>query len=105
MSFTDGEIFVSYDHMENAADDMIHQTKAIHQTLVDLNMELGSLMEKWNGQDKDMYQSKQTDWNNAVDAMNKLLVKNANLLTEVSGNYQYTERSLNQMWSDVKVIG
>ncbi|MFE4453473.1 WXG100 family type VII secretion target [Streptomyces sp. NPDC056796] len=105
MSFTDGEIYVSYDHMQNAADDMIHQTKAIHQTLVDLDAELQALKNSWNGEDKNMYTSKQEEWNGAVGAMNDLLVKNAHLLTEVSGNYQYTERSLNQMWSDVKVIG
>ncbi|MFJ3672574.1 WXG100 family type VII secretion target [Streptomyces sp. NPDC090106] len=105
MSFTDGEIYVSYDHMQNAADDMVSQTKAIHQTLVDLDAELQALRDTWSGIDKDAYSDKQSQWNSAVEAMNNLLVKNAKLLTEVSGNYQYTERKLNEVWSGVKVIG
>ncbi|WP_399895606.1 WXG100 family type VII secretion target [Streptomyces sp. BBFR51] len=105
MSFTDGEIYVSYDHMQNAADDMVHQTKAIKQTIVDLDAELQALKATWSGADKDMYEHKQQEWVRAVDAMTALLHDHAGLLTQVSENYKYTERSLDQMWSEVKVVG
>ncbi len=32
-NLSDGVIYVSYNHMSNAADDMVAQTKAIAQTL------------------------------------------------------------------------
>lgn len=104
MSFTDGYIHVDYDHMQNAADDMVHQTKAIAQTILDLNAELQPLMQTWSGEDKLAYGDKQQEWNAAVDGMKELLNRNAHLLTDVSDNYRYTEKSLTQMWSDIKVI-
>ncbi|MGW3496382.1 WXG100 family type VII secretion target [Streptomyces sp. NPDC001020] len=105
MSFTDGQIYVAYDHMQNAADDMVHQTRAIAQTIVDLDAELTALRDSWSGADRDAYDGKQRDWDAAVKNMENLLSSHASLLTDVSGNYQYTENSLSQMWSDVKVIG
>ncbi|MEW1724895.1 WXG100 family type VII secretion target [Streptomyces sp. NPDC093109] len=101
--FTDGIIYVDYSQMSNAADDMIHQTKAIATTLSNLQMELSALMEKWIGDDKDVYAEKQAKWDGAVKGMEELLTKHSTLLTSVSENYQYSEKSLTQMWDSVKI--
>ncbi|MFJ7495164.1 WXG100 family type VII secretion target [Streptomyces sp. NPDC097727] len=103
MSFEDGIIHVDYSHMDNAADDLIQQTKAIDQTLTNLDAELGALRKYWEGSDKDAYTACQNAWNGAVAEMEKLLNSHAVLLTDVSQNYRYTEQSLTQLWEGVKV--
>ncbi|MGW0298790.1 WXG100 family type VII secretion target [Streptomyces anthocyanicus] len=100
---TDGYIYVDYNHMQNAADDMVQQTHAIARTIDSLNAELGELVKTWEGDDSEEYKKKQAAWNNAVVEMRKLLSSNAALLTEISDNYRYSENSLAQLWSDVKV--
>ncbi|MFI2378270.1 WXG100 family type VII secretion target [Streptomyces sp. NPDC018964] len=101
--YTDGYIYVDYAQMSNAADDMISQTKAIAVTLSNLEMELSALRNTWIGDDRDIYDTKQRSWDNAVKAMEELLTKHSGLLTSVSENYQYSERSLTQMWDSVKI--
>lgn len=101
--FTDGYIHVDYAPMQNAADDMVQQTKAIDQTLTNLDAELQALRDMWIGDDKDVYNQKQTAWNNAVTEMERLLTSNANLLTGISDDYQYNEKSLTELWTSVKI--
>ncbi|WP_030186758.1 WXG100 family type VII secretion target [Streptomyces violaceorubidus] len=104
-SFEDGQIHVDYAHMDNGADDLIQQTKAIDQTLTNLDAELGALREYWSGQDKQAYTVCQTKWNGAVNAMERLLADYSQLLTDASGTYHYTEQSLAQLWEGIKVQG
>ncbi|MDH2393677.1 MULTISPECIES: WXG100 family type VII secretion target [Streptomyces] len=101
--FTDGQIYVDYRHMSNAADDMVQQTRAIASILVNLDAELQALKQTWEGEDRQVYNDKQAAWNKAVEAMQNLLENHSRLLTDVSGNYQYSERSLTQLWSEVRV--
>ncbi|MER6165621.1 WXG100 family type VII secretion target [Streptomyces violaceorubidus] len=103
MSFTDGIIHVDYSHMDNAADDLVQQTKAIDQTLTNLDAELEALKATWLGSDSDAYKICHQNWTNAVTAMEKLLIDHSALLTDVSQNYRYTEKSLTQLWEDIKV--
>ncbi|SFY43053.1 WXG100 family type VII secretion target (plasmid) [Streptomyces atratus] len=102
-NLTDGHIFVDYSHMQNAADDMVHQTKAIAATLASLEAELGELKKTWYGADADSYRDKQAAWNQAVGNMERLLTSHAGLLTDISSNYKYSENSLSQMWSEVTI--
>ncbi|MGI5404622.1 WXG100 family type VII secretion target [Streptomyces sp. CA-135486] len=102
-NFSDGYIYVDYSHMNNAADDMVQQTKAIATTLSNLEMELGELRNTWIGDDRDVYTQKQQAWDNAVKAMEDLLTKHSALLTDVSESYRYSEGSLTQMWGSVKI--
>jgi WXG100 family type VII secretion target len=102
-NLTDGYIYVDYAHMNNAADDMVQQTRAISTTLTNLEMELTALRDSWIGDDREQYDAKQKAWNNAVKAMEQLLINNSGLLTEVSANYQYSAGSLAQMWSCVRI--
>ncbi|WP_371660033.1 WXG100 family type VII secretion target [Streptomyces sp. NBC_00280] len=103
--FTDGLIYVDYSHMNNAADDMVQQTKAIDSILTNLDAELQQLKETWEGDDKNVYGEKQTAWNNAVSEMERILGENSALLNEVSDSYQYSEKSLTQLWESVRIGG
>jgi WXG100 family type VII secretion target len=103
--FTDGLIYVDYSHMNNAADDMVQQTKAIDSILTNLDAELQQLKETWEGEDKNVYGDKQTAWNNAVSEMERILGENSAMLNEVSDSYQYSEKSLTQLWESVRIGG
>jgi WXG100 family type VII secretion target len=101
--YSDGIIYVDYNHMNNAADDMINQTKAIGETLESLEMELNELMKTWEGDDAATYKVKQQAWDQALVNMEQLLSSHASLLTDISGSYQYSESSLASMWSEVQI--
>lgn len=101
--FSDGLIFVDYAHMDNAADDMVQQTKVIDSILTNLDAELQELKASWEGDDKEMYEKKQAAWNAAVDKMKLILADYSNLLNEVSGSYKYSENSLTQLWETVRI--
>ncbi|CAL9324276.1 WXG100 family type VII secretion target [Streptomyces sp. SudanB66_2053] len=100
---TDGFIHVQYNHVNNAADDMVQQTRAIEATLNQLEMELSELKQTWYGTDAQVYTEKQAAWGGAVVTMQQLLNSHAGLLTDVSENYKYTENSLSQLWSEVSI--
>ncbi|GGW30762.1 WXG100 family type VII secretion target [Streptomyces xantholiticus] len=102
-NLTDGVIYVEYNHMANAADDMVYQTKAIGETLESLEMELNELMKSWEGEDRYIYQQKQQEWDAAAKNMMQILLSHSNLLTDISENYQHSERKLAQMWSEVQI--
>ncbi|MFJ9031029.1 WXG100 family type VII secretion target [Streptomyces sp. NPDC102274] len=102
-NLTDGYIYVEYNHMENAADDMVQQTRAIANTLSSLEAELGELKKTWYGSDAEVYTQKQAAWDQAVANMERLLTSHAALLSDISGNYKYSENSLSQMWSEVSI--
>ncbi|MFD6425398.1 WXG100 family type VII secretion target [Streptomyces sp. NPDC060198] len=102
-NLTDGYIYVDYNHMNNAADDMVQQTKAIANTLASLEAELNELVKSWYGDDADMYRQKQAAWDQAVKNMETLLTSHSSLLTDISDNYRYSENSLSQMWSEVRI--
>ncbi|MGW1718131.1 WXG100 family type VII secretion target [Streptomyces sp. NPDC002156] len=102
-NFTDGYIYVDYANMNNAAEDMVQQTRAISQILTDLDSELTALKESWEGDDRSVYDEKQASWNAAVAKMGQLLQSHSDLLLNVSDNYQQTERSLTQFWDGVRI--
>ncbi|MEE1767842.1 MULTISPECIES: WXG100 family type VII secretion target [unclassified Streptomyces] len=102
-NLTDGYILVDYGHMNNAGDDMVRQTQAIARTLASLEAELAELRKTWYGSDADTYRQKQAAWDQAVRNMETLLNSHAALLTDISGNYKYSENSLSQMWSEISI--
>ncbi|MFJ3671521.1 WXG100 family type VII secretion target [Streptomyces sp. NPDC090106] len=97
----DGVIHVEYNHVDQGVEDMIQQTRAIETTLDNLEAELTELKATWQGTDAQSYTDAQKDWNDAVIAMEQLLMSHASLLGEVSNNYRQTENSLTQMWSEL----
>lgn len=101
--YTDGIIYVDYNHMNNAADDMISQTGAIGKTLESLELELNELKKSWIGDDADVYRDKQDAWDGAFRNMGTILSDHSGLLTEISEHYRYTGRGLAQRWADVPI--
>ncbi|MEU9453141.1 WXG100 family type VII secretion target [Streptomyces sp. NPDC048277] len=100
---SDGYIHVEYSPVNNAADDMVQQTRAIEGTLSTLETELNELKQTWWGGDAEVYEQKQAAWDNAVVTMQQLLNSHASLLSDVSDNYRYTEQNLSQLWSEVSI--
>ncbi|MFJ3667469.1 WXG100 family type VII secretion target [Streptomyces sp. NPDC090106] len=100
-NLSDGFIHVDYSHVENAADDMVEQTRAIANTLGSMEEELAELKQTWYGDDSDAYLQKQNEWDGAVGAMENLLTSHAKLLNEIHGSYRYSEQSLSELWSQV----
>ncbi|MFF4014689.1 WXG100 family type VII secretion target [Streptomyces sp. NPDC001843] len=99
----DGLIHVEYRYADNAADDMVNQTRAIEGTLSSLEEELNELKKTWQGDDAEIYKQKQAAWDAAMVAMENLLDSNAALLNDVVGQYKYTEQSLTNLWSEVTI--
>ncbi|MFD9358097.1 WXG100 family type VII secretion target [Streptomyces sp. NPDC060031] len=100
---SDGYIHVDYSSMTNSADDMVQQTKAIAATIASLDQELNTLKTTWSGADAAAYVGKQQTWDAAVKALEEMLTSHAGLLGQISDSYKYTENSLQQMWSSVKI--
>ena len=103
--FTDGFIYVDYNHMGNAADDLVSQTKAIAQTISNMEMELSELKKTWVGDDAQTYDKKQQAWDAAIKSMEDMLTSHSQLLDDISGSYKYNENNLSQMWSEVRIGG
>lgn len=102
-NLTDGVIHVDYTYVQNAADDMVQQTKAIATTLASLEAELGELRKTWYGSDAEVYRQKQQAWDQAVANMERLLSSHSELLNDIHGGYKYNENSLAQMWSEIGI--
>ncbi|MDQ1005805.1 WXG100 family type VII secretion target [Streptomyces sp. V4I23] len=103
MDFSDGYIYVDYNHADNAAEDMVSQSQAIMSILANLEMELTELKNTWIGDDRDVYTEVQGKWDQAVENIKILLASHSALLTEISGNYKFNESSLSQRWGDIRI--
>ncbi|MGW2328206.1 WXG100 family type VII secretion target [Streptomyces sp. NPDC001700] len=102
-NLTDGYIYVSYAHVDNAVDDMRLQTREIEKIINSLNDELQALQQSWEGDDRQAYQEKQNAWNQAVANMSKWLGDNAQTLNYIRDLYTQNEKSQTQGWQDVKI--
>lgn len=102
-NLTDGYIYVSYAHVDNAVDDMRLQTKEIAKIISSLNDELQQLQQSWEGDDRQAYDDKQKAWNQAVENMGKWLDDNASTLDEIRNMYTQNEKNQTQGWQDVKI--
>ncbi|MFI0778980.1 WXG100 family type VII secretion target [Streptomyces sp. NPDC021212] len=104
-NLTDGYIYVSYAHVDNAVDDMRLQTQEIAKIINSLNDELQQLQQSWEGDDRQAYDEKQKAWNQAVENMSKWLGDNAKTLDDIRNMYTQNEKSQTQSWQDVKIGG
>ncbi len=103
MDFSDGYIYVDYNHAEGAADDMVTQSQSIMSIIANLEMELSELRNSWIGDDRDVYSDVQAKWDTAVGKIKELLAMHSHLLTDISANYRYTEQNLSQRWGDIRI--
>lgn len=105
MDFTDGYIYVDYNHAEGAAEDMVAQSQAIMSIVENLEMELSELRNSWIGDDREVYSEVQAKWDGAVQNIKNLLANHSGLLNEISSGYRHSEQSLTQRWSDIRIGG
>lgn len=101
--FTDGFIYVDYNHMNNASDDLVFQTQAIAKTISSMEAELAELKKQWIGDDATVYNQKQHAWDEAVKTMEQILNSHSKLLDDISDSYKDHEHMLSQMWSEVRI--
>ncbi|MFJ2478096.1 WXG100 family type VII secretion target [Streptomyces sp. NPDC087659] len=95
---TDGYIYVAYDHMRNAADNLVHQTRAIDRIVDALVAELNALSVTWIGNAADVYQGKQKTWNATVEDMKNLLLSHIGTLDDISDLYKTNDQMLGALW-------
>ncbi|MGW5564702.1 WXG100 family type VII secretion target [Streptomyces tendae] len=101
--FEDGIIKIDYHEVANAVENMVQQTRAIDQTITNLDAELNVLRAHWEGGDKEAYNICQTNWNDAVTEMQNLLAGHVEVLNGAQDSYRYTEQKLKDMWESVQV--
>ncbi|MGW0855110.1 WXG100 family type VII secretion target [Streptomyces sp. NPDC002690] len=94
----DGYIYVSYDHMENAAADLESQNAAIRKTIESLEADLKPLRDSWYGSDASAYDAAQKRWDEAMSGAQRLLDVNRALLERIKGHYSDTEKKLASIW-------
>ncbi|MEK8171865.1 WXG100 family type VII secretion target [Streptomyces sp. M19] len=101
--FSDGHIYVSFQHTDNAAEDMRMQTQQIERILSELESNLQPFIQSWEGDDQEVYVKKQQAWHNAVGKMKELLASHAVLLNDISDSYRTNQNNLTQSWEGVKI--
>ncbi|MFF9347598.1 WXG100 family type VII secretion target [Streptomyces sp. NPDC014734] len=102
---TDGIIHVEYNHVDQAAEDMRLQTKAIQNTVKALNEELAGLRGAWQGADSVAYQGKQDSWNEASQQLGMVLQRHSGTLNEISDLYRRHENQSADQWANVRIGG
>jgi WXG100 family type VII secretion target len=89
---------VNFGAMRTAAEDV----RTCHNALVNekegLEQFLGTLRSTWGGGAAGNWQKAQSDWNNACDEVNQILLHMFNALEVALSNYTQTERHLEQLW-------
>jgi WXG100 family type VII secretion target len=98
---TDGIIHIEYNHVHNAADNIMTQTVALETMLDNLEMELTALSRSWVGDDNIQYAAKQAEWDESVRAMKRELDSYSHLLVDISDDYRRNEQRLAEAFQDV----
>ncbi|MEU3598518.1 WXG100 family type VII secretion target [Streptomyces sp. NPDC006798] len=99
----DGVIHVEYNSVHMAAEDMRTQTKAIQNTVLNLNAELDALRTAWQGMDAATYDQKQDAWNASSNALAEILQKHSGLLEQIVEIYRRHENKAASEWGSIRV--
>ncbi|MER5936921.1 WXG100 family type VII secretion target [Streptomyces sp. NPDC001928] len=100
--FSDGHIFVDFASTANAVQELDMQTNQINNWLQQLDQELQVLKESWIGDDREVYDEKQTSWNRAVDRMREILKNNAHVLEDVREAYNQNQKNSALRWQETR---
>lgn len=85
--------------ISQAADDVRAAHNALVQEKEGLDQFLLKLRSTWNSAAGGNWQTTQNHWNSACDEVQMVLLNLFNALEVALGNYQGTERALEQMWA------
>jgi WXG100 family type VII secretion target len=100
---TDGQIYVEYKSVDQAADDMRLQTDRIKQLVTALNDELTGLFGAWQGADAATYTSIQNQWNSAATALGTILQSHSATLNDITDQYRRHEAQTKDNWEGVRI--
>src|SRR5262249_20211214 len=89
---------VNFGAMAAAADDVRMAHNALVQDKDGLDQFLQTLRSVWGGGAAGNWNTVQNNWNSACDEVNLILLHLFNALEVALGNYQVTERQLEQLW-------
>ncbi|MFX4290891.1 WXG100 family type VII secretion target [Streptomyces bohaiensis] len=101
--FDDGTIFMDYKGVDDVVDRLRMETRDIRAMMASMEQGLGPLRNSWVGDASAMYTQKQAAWNRAMEAMDNLLEKDAQVLEGVRSGYRRRETSLAQTWGELKI--
>ena len=94
----DGEVWVSFSSIEDAAAQTGVTSRTIQALLDDLYQQLKPLFEAWSGAAAENFQYQHSLWLQASDDLNTVLGRISALLTETNETYVEAESSVTQLW-------
>lgn len=101
MSSNDGDIYVSYGHVDNVEQVLEDSTNATNRVLEELQTAIQPLMASWEGSSVNAYAAVQKKWNNDTGDMSSLLVRYRSTLDDMKVNYGTTDNNLALQWSNI----
>jgi len=98
----DGDfIHVDYGHVTDVYDALVHATEQIKQIIENLENEVKPLEASWIGVSRDEYSGVKVRYTNDTANMSQTLGNSAGTLSEMSYNYQSTDKNLAFSWQDI----
>lgn len=89
----DGTITYNYSQCNEVYEELFKDQATIAAQIKSLEQIITGLMNTWTGMSADQWQAIQSQWNAAIESMAADLNTAANLLPEMAGNMQYTDKS------------
>ena len=89
----DGTITYDYSQCEQIYEDLVKDQATIAAQIASLEQIISGLMSTWTGLSASQWQTIQSQWNAQIENMAADLNQAANLLPEMAGNMQYTDKS------------
>ncbi|MER5888281.1 WXG100 family type VII secretion target [Streptomyces sp. NPDC001941] len=100
---TDGQIYVEYTAVNQAAEDMRMQTERINKLVTALNEELTGLFGAWQGADASTYGEIQGQWNSAAGKLGQILANHSATLDDITDQYRRHEARTKDNWEGVRI--
>ncbi|MFF8908858.1 WXG100 family type VII secretion target [Streptomyces olivaceoviridis] len=97
---------IDIDHLQvgQSAQAMEEQTKAIAQTMSELEQNIQQVIDAWQGEDKNVYYQKVLPtWHQEVNNLSTILQRFFTTLTDVSDNYKKVVQTNAEGFMDIKM--
>jgi early secretory antigenic target protein ESAT-6 len=98
MSTGSGELFVTFETIAQASQNVQRTFQSLTQKLDDLHSFLAPLVAEWTGSASEQYQAKQAQWTQAQNDLGQVLQAIGRVLEETHSSYQSTEQANTQAW-------
>jgi WXG100 family type VII secretion target len=99
MSGYSGQVFVTFETIAQASQNVQRTYQNLTQKLDDLHNFLAPMVAEWTGSASEQYQVKQQQWNQAQQDLGQVLQAIGRVLEESHGAYQQTESTNANAWS------